>query len=196
MPRCIILTPLYAGEELPWIAPQPGDFLICADGGWARARQFGLTPQLVVGDFDSMPPAMRPDVPTLILPTEKDDTDLVVCLHEGRKRGYTEFILAGAIGGRFDHTLSCLQCVAGGRPESRDDSCAGHASSAENAGAKAVAAGVFAGGAGCDADGREMDAHPRDADIPLSAGVQQRVCGGHGGGHLPRRAAAGVFQCG
>lgn len=27
MPRCIILTPLYAGEELPWIAPQPGDFL-------------------------------------------------------------------------------------------------------------------------------------------------------------------------
>lgn len=37
MPRCIILTPLYAGEELPWIAPQPGDFLICADGGWARA---------------------------------------------------------------------------------------------------------------------------------------------------------------
>ena len=24
MPRCIILTPLYAGEELPWIAPQPG----------------------------------------------------------------------------------------------------------------------------------------------------------------------------
>lgn len=112
MPRCIILTPLYAGEELPWIAPQPGDFLICADGGWARARQFGLTPQLVVGDFDSMPPAMRPDVPTLILPTEKDDTDLVVCLHEGRKRGYTEFILAGAIGGRFDHTLSCLQCAA------------------------------------------------------------------------------------
>lgn len=112
MARCIILTPLYAGEELPWIAPQPGDFLICADGGWARARQFGLTPQLVVGDFDSMPPAMRPDVPTLTLPTEKDDTDLVVCLHEGRKRGYTEFILAGAIGGRFDHTLSCLQCAA------------------------------------------------------------------------------------
>ena len=55
---------------------------------------------------------MRPDVPTLTLPTEKDDTDLVVCLHEGRKRGYTEFILAGAIGGRFDHTLSCLQCAA------------------------------------------------------------------------------------
>ena len=112
MPRCIILTPLYAGEELPWIAPQPGDFLICADGGWARARQFGLTPQLVVGGFDSMPAAMCPDVPTLTLPTEKDDTDLVVCLHEGRKRGYTEFILAGAIGGRFDHTLSCLQCAA------------------------------------------------------------------------------------
>lgn len=26
MLRCIILTPLYAGEELPWIAPQAGGF--------------------------------------------------------------------------------------------------------------------------------------------------------------------------
>ena len=206
MPRCIILTPLYAGEELPWIAPQPGDFLICADGGWARARQFGLTPQLVVGDFDSMPPAMRPDVPTLTLPTEKDDTDLVVCLHEGRKRGYTEFILAGAIGGRFDHTLSCLQCAAdcalrGERAwlvdgQNRATILAPGTHHLPKMGAKAVAAGVFTGSAGCDADGREMDAHPRDADVPLSAGVQQRVYGGHGGGHLPRRAADGVFQCG
>ena len=195
MPRCIILTPLYAGEELPWIAPQPGDFLICADGGWACARQFGLTPQLVVGDFDSMPPAMRPDAPTLTLPTEKDDTDLVVCLHEGRKRGYTEFILAGAIGGRFDHTLSCLQCAA---------DCALRGERAWLVDGQNRATILAPGthhlpkmpGAGCDADGRKVDAHPRDADIPLSAGVQQRVHGGHGGGHLPRRAADGVFQRG
>lgn len=112
MARCIILTPLYAGEALSWVSPRAGDFLICADGGWARATAYHLPVDLVVGDFDSMPPKMRPDVLTLTLPVEKDDTDLVVCLHEGRKRGYTEFILAGAIGGRFDHTLSCLQCAA------------------------------------------------------------------------------------
>lgn len=112
MARCIILTPLYAGEERALVSPQPEDFLICADGGWARAAAYHLPVNLVVGDFDSMPLAVRPDVPTIPLPVEKDDTDLVVCLHEGRKRGYTEFILAGAIGGRFDHTLSCLQCAA------------------------------------------------------------------------------------
>lgn len=112
MARCIILTPLYAGEERTLVSPRPGDFLICADGGWERAAAYHLPVNLVVGDFDSMPPAVRPDVPTIPLPVEKDDTDLVVCLHEGRKRGYTEFILAGAIGGRFDHTLSCLQCAA------------------------------------------------------------------------------------
>ena len=112
MARCIIVTPLYAGEERTLVSPRAGDFLICADGGWARAAAYGLPVDLVVGDFDSMPAGQRPDVPTISLPVEKDDTDLVVCLHEGRKRGYTEFILAGAIGGRFDHTLSCLQCAA------------------------------------------------------------------------------------
>lgn len=31
---------------------------------------------------------------------------MVVCLNEGRKRGYTHFRIAGCMGGRFDHTLA------------------------------------------------------------------------------------------
>lgn len=112
MPRCIILAPLYAGEEMEIVRPQAGDLLLCADGGWMRAQQFDLHPALVVGDFDSMPPSTQVSAPVLRLPREKDDTDLAVCLHEGRKRGYTEFVLAGCLGGRFDHTFSVLQCVA------------------------------------------------------------------------------------
>lgn len=37
---------------------------------------------------------------------------MVVCIRAGRERGYKRFILAGSIGGRFDHTIGCLQCVA------------------------------------------------------------------------------------
>lgn len=112
MARCIILAPLYAGEELEVVRPQEGDILLCADGGWVKAKQFGLRPALVVGDFDSMSPLTEVDAPVLRLPREKDDTDLAVCLHEGRKRGYIEFVLAGCLGGRFDHTFSVLQCMA------------------------------------------------------------------------------------
>lgn len=112
MPRCIIVAPLYAGEEQELLCPKEGDMLLCADGGLARARAFGLVPQLVVGDLDSMPPDTPLDVPLLRLPEGKDDTDMAVCLNEGRKRGYTEFVLAGCLGGRFDHTVACLQCAA------------------------------------------------------------------------------------
>lgn len=111
MARCLIIAPLYAGEEQQLIARQAGDMIICADGGYAAARQFGIEPDLTIGDFDSMP-----DVPVegdiIRLPVHKDDTDLAACIKEGRKRGYREFVAVGCLGGRFDHTLSALQCAA------------------------------------------------------------------------------------
>ena len=119
MARCLIIAPLYAGEEQQLIARQAGDMIICADGGYAAARRFGIQPDLTIGDFDSMP-----DVPVegdiIRLPVHKDDTDLAACIKEGRKRGYREFVAVGCLGGRFDHTLSALQCAAdcAGRGES------------------------------------------------------------------------------
>lgn len=111
MARCIIIAPLYRGEEAEWIAPREGDCLICADGGYDAAVASGLKPDLVVGDFDSMPESHVEGVPVRRLPVHKDDTDMVVCLQEGRSRGYTSFILTGCMGGRFDHTMSNLQCL-------------------------------------------------------------------------------------
>ncbi len=111
MPRCIIIAPLHAGEEHALLTPRTGDLLLCADGGYAAAIRHGFTPDLTIGDFDSMP-----DVPVagevLRLPVHKDDTDLLACMKEGRRRGYREFIAAGCLGGRFDHTLAALQCAA------------------------------------------------------------------------------------
>lgn len=113
MPRCIIITPLYQGEELAWITPGKDDLLICADGGCSAAAAYGLEPHLIIGDFDSLGSVPAGDN-VIRLPVHKDDTDTVVCLREGRSRGYREFIIAGGLGGRFDHTLSCLQCAADG----------------------------------------------------------------------------------
>lgn len=109
--RCLIIAPLYKGEEKAWLTPQEGDLLICADGGYRKALEHAFCPNVTIGDFDSL--GCLPDSGEVIrLPVEKDDTDMVVCIAEGRKRGYREFIAAGALGGRFDHTLACLQCAA------------------------------------------------------------------------------------
>ncbi|MBR3764816.1 MAG: thiamine diphosphokinase [Clostridia bacterium] len=111
--RCIIIAPLYQGEERAWVTPTGNDLVICADAGYRQALAYGIAPQLIIGDFDSL--GYVPEGNEVIrLPVAKDDTDMVVCLNEGRKRGYREFIVAGALGGRFDHTLACLQCVADG----------------------------------------------------------------------------------
>lgn len=111
MARCIIIAPLYAGEALPVVTPRAGDLLLCADGGWRAVVRHGLKPDLTIGDFDSMPvEAVAGEI--LRLPVEKDDTDLLACIREGRRRGYRTFVAAGCLGGRMDHTLACLQCAA------------------------------------------------------------------------------------
>lgn len=108
-PTCIIIGPLYSGEEADWLRPGPGDLVIAADGGYDAAISHGIRPDLVIGDFDSMPFSHVSGCEVIRLPVRKDDTDTVVCLRTGRERGYTHFRLAGCLGGRLDHTLSNLQ---------------------------------------------------------------------------------------
>ena len=89
---------------------QEGDLLIAADAGWQTAEKLGLTPHLVIGDFDTLPaPAHRTD--TIVLPCEKDVTDMRAAVDLGLERGYTRFALYGGTGGRLAHTLANLQLL-------------------------------------------------------------------------------------
>lgn len=90
--------------------PRPGDLVIAADGGYRHCCAAGLTPDLVVGDFDSIPEPE--DVPTQRVPVEKDDTDAMLALKIGLQAGCREFYIYGATGGkRLDHTLANLQSL-------------------------------------------------------------------------------------
>lgn len=91
--------------------PAPGDTVIAADGGWVPCRGEGLTPDLLLGDFDSLHTV--PDFAHIRrVPVEKDDTDMMLAIKEGLARGETEFHLYGGMGGRrTDHTIANLQCL-------------------------------------------------------------------------------------
>ena len=99
---------------LSWsLCPHPGaeDFLIAADKGYEALAAYGVPPNLVVGDFDSL--GRTPNHPNVIqLPAAKDDTDMVYALREGLKRGYRRFVLLGGVGGRLEHTLGNLQALS------------------------------------------------------------------------------------
>lgn len=113
MSRCIILG---AGEITPAEVSRCGitaqDWVVAADGGYLRARELGLRPQLILGDFDSAPaPGAGDGVPIMTHPAHKDDTDTMLAAREGLARGYTRFVLLGGLGGRLDHTLANIQLL-------------------------------------------------------------------------------------
>lgn len=87
------------------------DFLLCGDGGVQSALALGLTPDLIVGDFDSYAGPLPPGVPVLRLPVEKDYTDSFVCMQQALKRGCRRLLLTGALGGRLDHTVANIQSL-------------------------------------------------------------------------------------
>ncbi len=90
------------------------DFVICADNGILYAQQAGVTPALIVGDFDSYKGTVLPDCEIVTLNPQKDDTDTVHSVDIAIERGYNEIVILGALGGRVDHTfanISALQYI-------------------------------------------------------------------------------------
>jgi thiamine pyrophosphokinase len=102
-----------AAPEAVEISPAPGDFLIAADGGLDHLTRWGLTPDLLIGDLDSLQATSAPEaLPRKQFPREKDDTDLALALEEAFARADKNIIVTGAWGGRADHSLGSLQLLA------------------------------------------------------------------------------------
>lgn len=83
------------------------DFYIFCDAGLRHIEALGVKANLIIGDFDSYPKeeALKQGAEMIVLPCEKDDTDTVFAVKEGLRRGFSDFLLLGAIGQRLDHTL-------------------------------------------------------------------------------------------
>ncbi len=91
---------------------QSGDLLIAADGGYDTLCRYDLTADLIVGDFDSLGVPPPDDTRVVALPQRKDNTDMAAAIELGWQRGYRRFDLYGGTGGRLDHTLANIQCLA------------------------------------------------------------------------------------
>ena len=83
---------------------ESADYIIAADGGQNRAREFGLQPDCVIGDFDSTTLNEDFDCLYITYPAEKDLTDTEAALTHALEKGCRNVILLGGMGGRLDHT--------------------------------------------------------------------------------------------
>lgn len=93
-------------------SPRPGDLVIAADGGYVHLTGLGITPDILLGDFDSLDTV--PDLPNIVRhPVRKDDGDTALAVKLGLERGFRAFALYGGLGGeRLDHSLANIQTLA------------------------------------------------------------------------------------
>ena len=107
MGKCIIFC---AAEFDRLAAPiQENDFILAADGGLNHLKRLGITPNEILGDFDSLGYA---PIGANVFPVEKDDTDAMLAARRGLELGFREFLFYGSLDGpRLDHTIANFQTL-------------------------------------------------------------------------------------
>lgn len=90
----------------------PQDFVIAADSGLDVLLRAEITPDLILGDYDSTHVRgavgyfKEKGVRVETYPCEKDFSDMESALHAAVRRGAGEISILGACGGRLDHFLA------------------------------------------------------------------------------------------
>jgi thiamine pyrophosphokinase len=95
-------------------AAHPPAFVVAADGGIVHAPVLRVRPQLWIGDFDSSDPddPRGAGIERRVFPRDKDELDAELAMRAAAAQGARAFVLWGAFGGRFDHTLAlCSMAV-------------------------------------------------------------------------------------
>lgn len=115
MRKCSIITYIEKDADILLEKVDHDSFIICADIGYMFAREAGITPDLIIADFDSLDEAVPPEIQVSTYPSEKDDTDTGLCVTYAIDHGYDDITIYGGIGGRLDHTLANLQTMKGAR---------------------------------------------------------------------------------
>ncbi len=91
------------------------ELVVAADSGLRHAAALGVSPDIIVGDFDSVTRevlADYPEVERLEHPAEKDLLDLELALDYAKEKGAAHYLIVGGLGDRFDQSLAAVFIAA------------------------------------------------------------------------------------
>lgn len=89
------------------------DLIIAADGGGRHCLQWGIVPNYVIGDMDSLSQdeireLEQSGAVLVTYPKAKDYTDLELSISTAIQKGCEEIVIYGALGERWDQTFANL----------------------------------------------------------------------------------------
>ena len=96
------------------------DLCIAVDGGFEYCKLLEIVPDFIIGDLDSTGEEQAKTIAeiaktaedrVIILPTKKDDTDMLAAIKLGLSEGCRNFRIYGGMGGRLEHTIANIQCL-------------------------------------------------------------------------------------
>ena len=116
MKKCIILAngKSPAKSIIRYLESAGYNFLICADGGADTVKRLRLTPDVIIGDFDSVKSetlSFFGNKSEIIRIKRQNDTDVEKALKYAIRKKFNEAILLGAIGDRLDHSFCNMGIV-------------------------------------------------------------------------------------
>ena len=93
------------------------DCLIAADGGVKHILKLGLTPNVVIGDSDSISPSLQKKlrkykIEWVKYPVKKDKTDFELVIDYCLGKKFREIIIFGILGDRIDHMIANILLLA------------------------------------------------------------------------------------
>ena len=115
--NCVIFAngdfSLLPNAGAPW---RHAELIIATDGGARHCHLLQLTPHLLIGDMDSIPPWLLEHLTEQgseihRFPCRKDKTDLELAIDLAVERGAQDILIFGALGGRWDMSIAAIMLL-------------------------------------------------------------------------------------
>ncbi|MFK7973306.1 MAG: thiamine diphosphokinase [Rickettsiaceae bacterium] len=83
-------------------------FIVATDGGYDKCRQLNITPNIVIGDRDSL---VSKNCPNYLYVADQNTTDLEKAILYCKDRGMHNILMLGICGGELDHALNNIMLI-------------------------------------------------------------------------------------
>ncbi len=114
MKTVILANGTFPSHEIPLRHLLEAELIVCCDGAAEKLVANGLEPGIIIGDLDSVSPALKKRYEkVLVQDSDQETNDLTKAVNWCINAGIKEVTILGATGIREDHTLGNISLLAG-----------------------------------------------------------------------------------